>query len=276
MTPGIYPIMPFADYLAVDAASKSRLHTLHSKTPAHCHAAEDEATPEMDWGSALHVAVLEPDSFTFCVIRGPADRRGKKWSEFVEAHAGCLILPEAEYDKVVRARDAVLRNPTVRALATQDGLSEASGFWIDPETGLLCRCRYDRYVPSLAMGADFKTTADASKRAFKRVAEAMAYDLHDAMYSEGWQRAGGGEVENFIFIAVERDEPFCHQIFEYEPAEKNRGRQIMRKALRRYAMCKASGSWPGYSDRVTPLAYDEYVHQRDALSGLYQEEEEAA
>lgn len=274
--PGIYPDLPFADYLAVDAANKSKLWALYNKTPAHCHDAEDEATPEMDWGTALHVAVLEPKRFETAVIRGPKDRRGGKWTEAAEANPTALVLPLQEFDDVCRARDSVMRNARVRALATQDGVSEASGFWIDPETQLLCRMRCDRYVPSLAMMADFKTTTDAGEEAFRRVAERMGYDLHHAMYSEGWTLAGGGAVEDFIFIAVERKAPFCHQMFQYKPAEVQRGRAIMRKALRRYAECKAAGQWPGYDEQIQWLEYKEWTHRDDALRGLYENEEDAA
>lgn len=275
MNPGIYPDLGFADYLTTDAASKSKLRELWKRTPSHCLAAEDESTPEQDFGTALHVAVLEPDKFPLAVVRGPKDRRGNAWKEALAEHASALVLPDHEYDRVLRARDAVMRDPQIKALATLDGLSEASAFWIDPETGLLCRMRTDRYVPKLALMADLKTTTNASLEAFARIAEDMLYDLHDAMYSEGWNRAGGGEVEDFIFVAIERDPPFAHQVFQYEPPERNRGRQIMRKALRRYAECKATGVWPGYPSGVTRLSYREFVHQRDAISGLYTEEEAA-
>ncbi len=223
----------------------------------------------MDWGTAAHVALLEPDRFASAVLCGPADRRGKKWGEFLDANPGKLVLPEPEFDRVVAMQNTVMQNPTIRALTTRAGVSEASALWIDPDTQLLCRCRPDRYVPSLALAAELKTTTNASAESFARTAEQFGYDLQSEFYTEGWARAGGGDVEDFIFIAVERDPPFAHQIFQFDEPERNRGRQIMRKALLRYAECVATGVWSGYSPTVSRLKFGDWVHQRDGLSGLY-------
>jgi hypothetical protein len=271
MTPGTYPDLSFEDYLRIDAASKGRLREIWKRTPAHARTHRGR-TPETDWGTALHVGILEPDRFDAAVKRGPSDRRGNKWKEALAEFPSALVLPDHEYDAVVQARDTALSDPTLRALASREGVSEATGLWIDPNTGLLCRMRTDRYVPSLALMADVKTTADAGEDAFRRVAEHMLYDLHDAMYSEGWGHAGGGEVEDFIFVVVERDPPYAHAIYQFDEPERNRGRQIMRKALARYAECLAAGSWPGHPAGVVRLKYKDWVHQADAANGLYQEE----
>jgi hypothetical protein len=263
MTPGIYPTMPFSEYLALDAASKGKLWTLHTKTPAHCQA-EREATADMDWGTAAHVALLEPDKLASTVLRGPADRRGKKWTEFVDATPGKLVLPEPEFDRVVEMQNTVMLNPQVKALTTRAGVSEATGLWIDPDTGLLCRCRPDRYVESLSLMADLKTTNDASPDGFRRVAMRLGYDLQDVMYTEGWNRAGGGEVEDFIFIVVERDPPYAHAIYQLDEPARLRGRTIMQKALLTYQQCKAAGQWPGYPAEVSRLTFPEWVYQEDA------------
>jgi hypothetical protein len=271
MQTGIFPTMPFEQYLALDAASKGKLRTLYRKTPAHS-TVHRGTTPETDFGTALHVGILEPDRFDAAVKRGPSDRRGNKWKDAIAEFPSALVLPDHEYDRVVEARDAVLTDPTIRGLATREGMSEATGLWIDPDTGVLCRCRPDRYVPSLALMADLKTTAEAGADAFRRVAEVMLYDLHDAMYSEGWGLAGGGAVEDFIFIVVERDPPYAHAIYQLQEPERLRGRAIMRKALQTYQQCKASGCWRGYPSGVTPLKFSDWTHQADANNGLYQEE----
>lgn len=254
--------MPLPDYLAVDAASKSKLWTLHTKTPAHCQA-EMEPTPEMDWGSAAHIAVLEPDRFSSDVLRGPADRRGKKWSEFLEANPGKLVLPEPEFDRVSAMQATVMQNPQIKALATRAGVSEASAFWQDPDTGLQCKCRPDRYVESLSLMAEMKTTGDASADMFRRTAVKLGYHLGDAMYSEGWNRAGGGDVEDFIFIVVERDPPFAHAVYQLDEPARLRGRAIMQRALLTYQQCKAAGLWGGYPPQVTTLSYPEWVYQEE-------------
>lgn len=269
MIPGIYPDLPFEDYIRIDAASKGKLHALHTRTPAHALVTR-EPTRDMVWGTAFHLAVLEPAKFETGVAMNPHDGRTKAGKEFVAEHAGKIVVSTGDYNDIVRARDTLLRNPTIRALVGH-GLTEATGIWNDPDTGLLCRCRPDHYVPDLAMMVDLKTTTNAGPDAFARTAEQFAYDVQASMYSEGWAIAGGGEVENFIFVAVEREQPYAHAIYELNEPERARGRAIMRKALARYAECKAAGEWPGYPSGVSGLAYKPWVHQQDSMTGLYQE-----
>lgn len=254
--------MPLSEYLAVDAASKSKLWTLHSRTPAHCQAGREQ-TADMAWGSAAHVALLEPDKFASTVLRGPADRRGKKWGEFLDANPGKLVLPEPEFDDVVAMQNTVMQNPSVKALTTRAGVSEASAFWQDPDTALDCKIRPDRYVESLSLMAELKTTNDAGPDTFRRTAVRLGYDLGEVMYSEGWNRAGGGEVEDFIFIVVERDPPYAHAIYQLDEPARLRGRTIMQKALLTYQQCKAAGQWPGYAPSVTRLTFPEWVYQEN-------------
>lgn len=262
MNPGTYNDLSLDDYLAVDAASKSRLWTLHSRTPAHCRV-QRETTPDMAWGSAAHIAVLEPDRFATTVLRGPSDRRGKKWTEFLDANPGKLVLPEPEFDDVVAMQNTVMQNHQVKALTTRAGVSEASAFWQDPDSGVDCKIRPDRYVESLALMAELKTTNDASPDTFRRTAMKLGYDLGDAMYSEGWNRAGGGEVEDFIFVVVERDPPYAHAIYQLDEPARLRGRTIMQKALLTYKQCKAAGDWPGYPATVSRLSYPEWVYSME-------------
>ena len=260
MKPGTYRDLPFKDYLAIDAASKGKLWALHTKTPAHCQVDRDP-TPDMVWGTVFHTALLEPGRFLDGIVANPYDGRTKDGKKFKDEHAGYTVISKDDYDGVMAARDALLRNPTIKALIEREGMSEATGVWIDPDTGLLCRCRPDHYVPSLAMAVDIKTTTNAGAKAFAKTAANFGYDLQAEFYSEGWNRAGGGEVENFIFVVVERDPPYAHALYEIDEPGRAMGQVIMRKALARYAECKASGVWPGHPAEVVRLSFPQWVYQ---------------
>jgi hypothetical protein len=271
IAPGIYPAMSFPDYLALEAASKGKLHAIHTKTPAHALVTR-EPSKEMVWGTAFHLALLEPAKFETGVAMNPHDGRTKAGKDFVAENAGKVIVNTSDYNDIIRARDVLLGNPTIRALVQREGMTEATGIWIDPETGVLCRCRPDHYVPDLKIMVDLKTTTNAGPDAFARTAETFGYDIQDAMYSEGWGLAGGGDVEDFIFVVVEREPPYAHAIYQLDEPERARGRQIMRKALARYAECKGAGRWPGFPTGVSRLKFRDWVHQSDANNGLYQED----
>jgi hypothetical protein len=253
-------------YHATNAISKSGLWTLHSKTPAHYRHAERKPSAAFDLGTASHTAILEPEKLGSSIVRGPADRRGNKWSE-AQAMAemeGRLLLTAGDYDAVLRIRDAAHRNPLVRKL-TASAQVERSAFWMDEETGQLCRCRPDCYSPVLKLMADVKTTADAGPREFTKSLAKYGYHMQEAMYSEGWEVAGGGEVDGFVFIAVEKDSPHVVSVFELDRNAAAEGYAIYRAALNRYAECAAADNWPGYGHGVMCLDLPKWAYSNTEI-----------
>ena len=263
--------LPAAEYHAHPARSKSYLWKLYSGTPAHAEYSETETTPAMDLGTAVHTAALEPDKFESAVIRGPDDRRGSKWKDALEEGIsyGKLVLTSGDYDKARRMGDAARRLPIVVQLADSQVLFEASGFWTDPETGIECRCRPDIYSPALELIADLKTTADASAFVWAKRAADLGYHAQEAWYSDGWELAGGGSVDGFVFVAVESDFPHLAAAYELTAEAVGEGRLAMRKALCEYKACRDAGSFPGYPDHVQPLDIPAWAYKETRLLNSY-------
>ena len=261
--------LPIGEYHAHPAISKSGLWTLYTQTPAHYHFGSIEKTNAMDLGTAAHIAILEPHRFEALVLKGPEDRRGNKWKDIVEEALadGKLPLTSGDYDKVLCMRDSAQLLPDLRRLTDGKQIREASGFWVDTETELECRCRPDLYHPGLEIAADLKITADASPSFWERNAANLGYHLQEAMYSEGWELSGGGKVDGFIFINIENEPPHAAAIYEFVPAAIGEGQAIMRKALEMYRQCKEADTWPGY-----PAG----VQQRDIPRWAYRETTPAA
>ena len=64
--PGIYPGVPFDEYLEWEAVNNSLLWTIVKQSPAHAKAKIDcppEPTPPFHFGRGLHCLALEPDKF---------------------------------------------------------------------------------------------------------------------------------------------------------------------------------------------------------------------
>jgi len=253
--PGIYDLSP-DDYHASPGVSKSGLWTLYTRTPYHFKYQSQAETNTQRFGSAAHTAVLEPELFSSRFMRGPSDRRGNKWtSALVDAGAtGRSLLTESEYDDAQRLRDALHKNPLVQRLTAGSPQVEKSGFWIDPATGELCRCRPDLYNPDLRIMVDLKSTADASARDWvKRVAD-YGFHVQEAFYRDGWEQAGGGAVEGFVFLTVENKAPFAHAVYEMDLPSVAEGAAIARKALEMYRACRLADQWPGYAPDVQELS----------------------
>lgn len=244
--------------------SKTGLWTLHSKTPAHFKFAPPrEPTPTLGFGKAVHMAVLEPKRAKGMLVKGPPNRRGNAWKDFqaVVEERGLFLLTEPEYDSVLEIQAAAQKHPIIAKLNKTDIIYEASAFWKDEATGQQCRVRPDIYAPKLKIMTDLKTSADASAWNWAKTASNLGYHVQEAMYTEGWQEAGGGDVDAFIFIVIEQKAPYCTAVYEFEPSASVEGSAVFRKALEQYKECKKADHWPGYSEQIQPIDLPHFAYR---------------
>lgn len=266
--PGFYPNIPNEAYHDAPGVSKSVLWTIYSSTPAHFKfppppkekTAAQLAT--LDFGTAVHTAILEPNEFEARIVRGPADRRGNKWKDLAEACAldGRVLLIEDAYDNAIAVRDTVHADAWLSGILTGGKPAiEHSGFYRDPMTNTLCRFRPDFYREDIGIMIDVKTTASARADDFAKSVVNFGYHAQEAFYTDGLA-AIGKPVEGTIFIALEKESPFAFSVFELPPSIVEDGRQIMRKALNTYADCNKSGVWPGYPQGVQELKFKRWSY----------------
>lgn len=267
---GIYEGIPNESYHAGPGVSKSGLWTIKEKSPAHFRYAEREEKSHLDLGDAMHTAVLEPEHFEARVVRGPKDRRGDKWSDLQEV---CRIenrtlLVAKEYDSLLAMRDAIHADSFVNGIITGGKAQvEASGYWVDEETGELCRCRPDLYREDLGVILDLKTSVSAHPDAFPGAVAKYGYHAQEAFYSDGWSSLGQN-VNGWVFLVVEKSgqgvpfrSPYAFAVYELPPSIVEEGRAIMRKSLATYSECKKSGVWPGYPEGVQELSFKRWHYQ---------------
>jgi|TARA_Y100000310_G_C20680667_1_gene815756 exodeoxyribonuclease VIII len=257
MKTGIYLDMDEDTYHAdPDSISKSGLWTLHSKTPAHYRYAPPRIRePQLDFGKAVHMLVLQPDLAREKIVQGPPDRRGNKWKDALAKveSVGGILLPEGVYNEALSVQEAAAQHPVIKKLNGTQTLFEASAFWTDERAGVGCRCRPDLYAPPLCLMADLKTTADASAWNWAKTAGNLGYHVQEAIYTEGWQKAGGGDVQGFVFIVIESKAPFCVVVYELEPSAVTEGSVVFQRALDKYKECLANDDWPGYPATIQAL-----------------------
>jgi exodeoxyribonuclease VIII len=278
--PGIYQGIPNEAYHAGPGASKSGLWTLETQSPAHYKFPPEkdeestQARAAKDFGTAAHIAILEPNKFEAAVYRGPDDRRGNKWKDAEEACKldGRTLLIASQYDQVLAMRDAVHADAWINSIITGGKpMIEASGYWIDPETKELCRCRPDLYRPDLGIILDLKSTLSAHPDAFARSVINYGYHAQEAFYSDGWHQLGQ-KVEGFVFLAWEKKSPYAKAVYELPPAIVDEGRAIMRKALGTYNECRKANRWHGYSDGVTELSFKAWNYRLTQAPSALDEE----
>lgn len=259
MKPGIYHGMSNEAYHACkDAVSNSGLGDI-MQSPFHYYArhldpdrpAPAEKAGQLE-GTLAHCAILEPEEFSKRFVVGPdVSRATKAWKEFEAANEGLVCIKPDQYDTAMRQAEQVRRLPAV-AEALARGRSEVSAFWIDEETGVLCRVRPD-WVNELSSGVvllDVKTYSSAAPDEFARQVARKGYARQDAMYSDGYGTAAQVNVHAFLFVAVESTWPYAASVCQLDDESADAGYMEYRDALHRYAHCRRTGIWPGYSTDV--------------------------
>lgn len=255
------------EYHASPGISKTGLWTIHTKTPAHFMYGERKDSNAFSMGEAVHTAILEPHAFEARCMRGPADRRGNKWKD-AEAHAehvGMTLLTEADYDAALLIRDAAHAHPIVQKI-TSGAMVETAGYAVDEQTGVLVKCKPDLYHADLGIIGDLKSSVDGSADAFGKSIVNYGYHFQEAMYSDVWQNAGGGQVDGFIFIVVEKTAPFLVSVYELEPRIVEKGYDAYRAALLKYAECEKADKWPGYPETVQRLDAPEWFYRQQEFN----------
>lgn len=243
-----YDNMPGVNKSTLWEMRKSPLHYWHLM-----HDTPRKDTPAMQFGRAVHAAILTPTAYKrdFAVMPD-IDRRTKAGREAYEAFCaesiGKEILTGADAETVRQMTKAFRKNRTAAELL-KGTKREKALCWTDQDTGVPCKCRMD------ALGEyviDLKTTTDASTRAFTREALRYGYDMQAAMYLEA-ARENGFRPKGFIFIAQEKAAPYLINIIHAGEAFLDRGFWIMRDLLKKYRECTDTDCWPGYGENTLIL-----------------------
>ncbi|MGA1710404.1 MAG: PD-(D/E)XK nuclease-like domain-containing protein [bacterium] len=225
------------------------------KSPAHYRAAKKKIfspTIFMEMGSALHCKVLEGDEeFDRRYVKKPDDislttTAGREWKASVKKQT---ILSSSDKEK---SWDSVLgMTESLRQLDWFDGkaedyrkFNELSIYWT--AQGIPCKARLDRLVDNgdHLLVLDLKTTDSVDPDVFKKkVAGGMNYIFQAAYYAEAASLAFDKPAK-FIFIAIERSEPWSVGIFEVSDEMMEEGTRQVQEARRLLRNCISNDSWP--------------------------------
>lgn len=255
--------LPFADYHGdLTSVGVGSLRDM-ARSPLHHYYAHrrpgrepEEPTPAQTLGTAIHCAVLEPDSFTHRFVTAPdVDRRTKEgkatYSAFLEKAGKMTKLTVDQTEAAVQVAGAVRDSELARKLL-KHGRVELSCYWTDRATGVRCRMRPDFLPDAHPVIVDLKSCVDADERAFAAAAWRNGYHVTAAWYVDGW-RAVANEKRDYIFAAWEKEPPYASAWYYATDEMLEAGRAEYRRLLAIYADCLAKDKWPGYPAELQPL-----------------------
>lgn len=284
--PGTVHDWTIAEYLAHPAPSRSTLWRIWSESPydyqwGQDHG-EDKETDAMLLGSAIHLAVLEPDLFLTHVdtwdarrIKVHAERlgidapkastarKGKLW-DAVKAEAdasGVLMLTPAQYERAKLVRDWIIQRKGIRRIFAT-GQAEKSLLWTDPATGVELLARPD-FITQSGLIVDIKTTNDlgplrAEPWKLMRKAKEFGYFAQASMMLDGARACGIDASEVHLFWVRSTGAPWARLTKVPESAIEE-GRAVYREAAATWKKCMETGEWPGPEFKPEELPWEERV-----------------
>lgn len=227
----------------------------------------EEHSDALEFGQAMHTALLEPDIFKskkvilpdFGDQRSPTNRE-KKQKFFAQLPEGAITLTEQDAETITEMLKVLLGHAKIPNMLNA-GISELSAFW--SEDGVDYRARADYISQKNKLLIDYKTTKDASVEGFAREVIKYNYQLKMAHYKRGFEM-NGFKIEEVSIIAQEKKPPYHVNVFYLDPYFLECGEEDRQIGIKRIIEGNKNGNWIGYTEEIKHLtAPSWYVFQRE-------------
>ncbi|MDZ7703343.1 MAG: PD-(D/E)XK nuclease-like domain-containing protein [Trueperaceae bacterium] len=171
------------------------------------------------------------------------------------------FLSDDDHETIAWMDQAIHSHPLAHELMTggEARAIEHSFWWVDPVTGVPCRCRPDLllWFEGQWVIVDLKSARDASYWGFRKAIARRGYHSSAAMYADGVSQHVPGGVQRFLFIAVEKEAPFGIDVYEIDEAGVEQGRDRYRTALQDWReYLESPDRWTGYGDGESVTTID--------------------
>lgn len=245
--------LPAERYFAAAGVSKSMLDILADKTPAHLKAylegEREKETAAMQFGTVLHRALLEPETYSDAFHTRPdgmkfTTKDGIAWQT---AHQDKPILTSAEATQIFRMVASVHTHPFAKRLLA-GGHPEQSIFVLDPNETLR-KSRLDMLTKGNVI-PDIKTCESASLDNFERNISKYRWHVQAAYYIDNCKLAGIDKT-TFFFVCVEKSPPYAVRCLQLVDEAVAIGRSLYQRDLQIYRNCMESGEWPAWESGFT-------------------------
>lgn len=197
-------------------------------------------------GSALHEVILQPKLFKTnyvvypdCNLKNKGER--EKLEIFKELHKPKKVIMQGEMDMIMKLSIESTKKTTLVDLI-RDSYRELSCYTRDEKTGIKVRLRPDSYNRKKNTITDLKSCVDSSKKEFKSSVYSYGYSLSGAFYMDFLN------VENYIFCALEKQEPHQVSLYALSDIMIEHGREQYRMALDLMKWSIDNNYWCDYTE----------------------------
>lgn len=244
-----------AEYFALPHVNRSVIYDAWKRSPAHSRVGI-QSTPAMDFGTAVHRLMLQPEEFQKSygvlkddwVSKSARPKTTKKWKEAEAKTPGVTLITPKEYEEYNACLQSGYEHPRASNLLSDSSAErEVTTTWTDDYTGLDLKAKYDLISEVHGWIADIKTTRDASPGSFSKSAANFGYVFQAAFYLQ--------QVPSYDYyiIAIETAPPYLTAVYQFNPDDMQHGQRQVAEALEQYAHCVNENDWHGYPDDVQTL-----------------------
>ena len=249
----------FDEYLNMKGENHSALKHI-DVSPLHYQYMKDSApkgSVAKRLGSVSHTVLLEPHLLDDCVVM-PNFHRGMK-SETAKAKGyaggkedallweadnhGKQIVEAVDLEKAKRIVDNCWAKPYIREVLEIEAFKEASLQWVDIQTGIDCKCRFDFISPAAGIGLDFKTTTDFYN--FSRAIFKFDYHQAAAFYMDG-ANTRDINLDTWCWLAASTEDECDVALYIAEERAIEEGRRKYRGLLETLKNCREKDTWEGF------------------------------
>ena len=221
---------------------------------------DEEKKATLDFGTAVHSCILEPDLYEsdYAVMEkvNGATKEGKAYKAkfLADREQDGLEVLTAEEDKKIRLMSGSLKAHPKAAQLLKNGAAEVSIFWRDPETGIVfkIRCDWLTKLGDTPFIFDVKT-CDNPELFEKSVAE-YRYHVQDAFYS--WVFESAMKVAPIFSFGVVGKHINCGKypvrLLLLDPKDKLEGAAKCEEAIETLVECINTDRWGGFEIITRP------------------------
>lgn len=278
MKTGFYK-QSFIEYIEGEGINRSFLHEMINHSPGHAKFQQkhDEITPALRLGDAFHAAILEPKRFekeytTLPLDCKPGSGAGMKVrKEAFEAQAEAdsqTIIQPTDMENIKEMQAVLQSNQDVLELLS-DGVSELSGYFVDPDYDILVKIRLDYINKGHNIIIDLKSCADARPEPFRASAYTYGYDMQGWMGLYGVTQITGIPHDEFYFIAVESKDYHGLKIYQADQQMLDTGYKKYQKSMALYKDCLEKNQWDGYDSITELLGSPTWAKEQKESTAIY-------
>lgn len=250
------------DYHAGPGISSTFLSNIQEYSVGHAKAWKEDnpVSDDMEFGSLVHMAVLEPELLGERYHVVPSTDKRTKEVQLIYSKAeleGWIPINQKTFDRVQAIRSALLSTNTGKALFS-NGLAEQAYYTRDVNTGLLIKCKADYVNLKHKVLIDLKTIDKATIWNIKKKVREYGYRLQSKFYMDVINQAMKSQVvDSVVWAFVEKKAPHGIRFVEVKKEWLQEGFVMYTDALDRLHRAIQNNNYPLYEDKI--IVIDEGV-----------------